>query len=69
MMMRGPYREITPAGAQRVSLRLPPRARVEGVKLLRRGIPAEYSIEQGRLELIVPEIADIEIVAVDLAAC
>ena len=66
MAMKGPYREIIPAGPFAVSLRLPPGASPATVKLLESGAPAQYRRDGDRLVVDVPRIALHEVVAVDL---
>jgi len=67
MAMKGPYREIIPAGPFTVSLHLPPGASPASVKLLESGAPAQYRRDGDRLVVEVPRVALHEIVAVDLA--
>jgi hypothetical protein len=66
MMMKGPFRELIPVSAD-VSIRIPANATVTGVQLLLSGQKAKYAIKNGNLTLLVPEIFDHEIVALDLA--
>lgn len=67
MMMKGPYREMLPAGPYTVSLALPAGAKVAGVKLLESGTAAKTRAAAGRLIVEVPRIRLHEVVAVDLA--
>ncbi|MDB5735839.1 MAG: Beta-galactosidase trimerization domain protein [Alphaproteobacteria bacterium] len=67
MMMKGPYREIMPAGPYTVSLAIPAGAKIAAVKLLESGATPKTSRDGDRLVVEVPRIALHEIVAVDLA--
>jgi len=67
MMMKGPYREMIPAGPYTVSLALPPGAKVGAVKLLESGATPKTSRKGDRLVVEVPRIRLHEVVAVDLA--
>jgi hypothetical protein len=66
MMMKGPFRELLPVGAQRVTVRLPEGMRARRVRLLVAG--AEITVVQNgpRLSVTVPSVQDMEVVAVDL---
>jgi hypothetical protein len=66
MMMKGPYREILPAGPYTVSLALPPGAKAGAVKLLESGATPTTSQDGGRLVVEVPHIHLHEVVAVEL---
>jgi hypothetical protein len=66
MMMKGPYREMMPAGPYTVSLAIPPDAKVGAVKLLESGAAPKTSRDGGRLVVEVPRIRLHEVVAVDL---
>jgi hypothetical protein len=65
MMMKGPFRELIPVDSQ-VNIKIPPGAKVTGVKLLVSGQKPKYKIKEGRVSLKVPQIKDHEIVALDL---
>ncbi|MBV9548322.1 MAG: beta-galactosidase trimerization domain-containing protein [Alphaproteobacteria bacterium] len=67
MFMKGPYREMLPAGPYTVSLALPDGAKVGGVKLLESGTVAKTKMVSGRLVVEVPRIRLHEVVAVELA--
>jgi hypothetical protein len=67
MMMKGPYREINPAGPYTVSLQLPAGAKAGRVKLLESGAAAKTRREGSRLIVEVPQVRLHEVVAVDLA--
>ena len=66
MMMKGPFRELIPVGAQ-VSVQVPAGARVTGVKLLMSGQKPTVETKAGKVIVSVPSILDHEIVALDLA--
>ena len=66
MMMKGPYREMIPAGPYTVSLTLPPGVKVGAVKLLESGAAPKTSRDGNRLVVEVPRIRLHEVVAVDL---
>jgi hypothetical protein len=66
MMMKGPYREMIPAGPYTVSLRIPPGAKVGTVKLLEGGAVPKTSRDGNWLVVEVPRIRLHEVVAVDL---
>jgi len=66
MMMKGPYREVMPAGPYAVSLEIPAGAKVGAVKLLESGAAAKTSRDGNRLVVEVPRIRLHEVVAVDL---
>jgi len=67
MMLKGPFRELYPMGPERVSLRLPDGVTVESVRLLHADRGPSYEVVAGRLEFVLDEIVDHEIVAIDLA--
>jgi hypothetical protein len=67
MAMKGPYREIFPAGPFVVTMRLPAGANPKSVTLLENGKPAKFHREGDTLAVTVPRVALHEIVAVDLA--
>ncbi len=67
MMMKGPYREIMPAGPYTVSLAIPAGAKVGAVTLLESGAVPKTSRDGDRLVVEVPSIRLHEVVAVDLA--
>jgi len=66
MMMKGPYREMIPAGPYSVSLTLPAGAKLGAVKLLESGAVPKTSHDGDRLVVEVPRIRLHEVVAVDL---
>ena len=66
MMMKGPYREMIPAGPYTVTLALPAGAKVGAVKLLESGAVPKTSRNGTRLVVEVPRIRLHEVVAVDL---
>jgi hypothetical protein len=67
MMMKGPFRELIPVGAQRVVVRLPAGARARRVQLLRAGRELPVRQDNQDLGVDVPSIRDLEVVAIDLA--
>jgi hypothetical protein len=67
MFMKGPYREMLPAGPYTVSLTLPAGARVGAVKLLESGAVPKTRRDGARLVVEVPRVVLHEVVAVDLA--
>jgi hypothetical protein len=67
MMMKGPYREMLPAGPYNVSLEIPPGAKIGSVRLLESNMLPKTSRETNRLVVEVPKIRLHEVVAVDLA--
>jgi hypothetical protein len=66
MLMKGPFRELIPVGAQEVRLRLPEGKRARRVQLLKAGTVPRTREENGVLTVTVPSILDLEVVAVDL---
>jgi hypothetical protein len=67
MMMKGPLREFLPVPAQNVTVRLPAGARAQRVKFLVRGGEPAVKRAAGEVQLVVPEILDHEVIAIDLA--
>jgi len=67
MMMKGPIRQLTPVAAQRVRIRLASGERSAKARLLVSGKPVTPRISGGYLEVVVPEVLDHEVIAVDLA--
>jgi len=65
MTMRGPYRELIPVGPERVRLRLPTGFVPRRAQLLASGKDVPLDIEDGVLRVVVPEIADHEVLAVE----
>jgi hypothetical protein len=66
MMMKGPLRELIPAPAQKVSVRLPAGSRARKVQLLSSGQAARVQEANGVVTLTVPSVLDLEVVAIDL---
>jgi hypothetical protein len=66
MMMKGPYREIMPAGPYTVTLGIPAGAKLGAVKLLESGAVPKTSRDGNRVVVEVPGIRLHEVVAVDL---
>jgi hypothetical protein len=67
MMMKGPYREILPAGPYTVSLAIPPGTKIGAVRLLESDMAAKTSRDGDRLVVEVPRIRLHEVIAMDLA--
>jgi hypothetical protein len=65
MMMKGPIRQLTPVGAQRVRLRVPPGRKVGRAQLLVSGKSAAVRLAAGVAELTVPSILDHEVVVLE----
>jgi hypothetical protein len=65
MFMKGPVRELVPAGAQTVRVQLPQGRTAGGVKLLSSGAQAPYRLERQALVVEVPSILLHEVIAVD----
>jgi hypothetical protein len=65
MMMKGPVRELWPAGAQRVRLQVGD-IKPKRVRLLTAGVDPKFTLRQGVLELTVPSVSLHEVVAIDL---
>jgi len=66
MTMRGPMRELTPVGEQRVRIQLPSGRRAGRVRLLVSGKSATVREVSGYAELTVPSILDHEVLALEL---
>ena len=66
MMMKGPLRELIPAPAQKVSVRLPAGSRAKKVQLLSNGQTPRVQEANGVMTLTVPSVLDLEVVAIDL---
>jgi len=66
MMMKGPVRELIPAPAQNVSVRLPAGLHARKVQLLRSGRAAQFQETGGMVTVAVPSVLDIEVVAIDV---
>jgi hypothetical protein len=66
MMMKGPFRELIPVGAD-ISINIPQNTKVTAVKLLVSGKPATYFVKDNRIELNVSQILDHDIIGIDLA--
>ncbi len=65
MMMKGPIREVTPIGQQRLRIKIPDERRVKRAKLLVAGNELPFRREQSSILLDVPSIAIHEVVALD----
>lgn len=66
MMMKGPFRELIPAGAQTVRVRLPDASTARKIQLLVAGGSPRVTESAGHLEVVVPSILDHEVVAIDI---
>ena len=66
MMMKGPFRELLPVGAQQVRVKLPGGAKARKVQLLVSGSSPRVEAVAGGLSLTVPSILLHEVIAVDL---
>jgi len=64
MMLKGPFRELIPVKAE-LNIKIPLNVRVTGVQLLLGEAKPEYEIRNGTLTLMVQQILDHEIVAID----
>jgi hypothetical protein len=65
MMMKGPLRELIPAPAQKVTVRLPSGTRAKKVQLLANGTSPRVQEANGVLTITVPSVLDLEVVAID----
>lgn len=65
--LKGPVVELIPSPPQLLSIALPPGRRVDRVRLLRAHSDVDVLVVDGRLELTVDEVLDVEIVAIDFA--
>jgi hypothetical protein len=66
MMMKGPFREIIPIGAQKVRIRVPKGRKAAGAKLLVANQAVAISSRGDSIEVLVPSIKVHEVVAIDL---
>ena len=66
MMMKGPFRELIPIDAE-VSIKIPVKFKVTGVRLPMRDQSPGYDTANGRITLTVTKILDHEIIGLDLA--
>ena len=66
MMMKGPYREFTPAPPQEVRVRLPKGSTVRKVRLLVRDADLPVEAKDGVFTLKLEGILDHEVIAIDL---
>ncbi|SEL96756.1 alpha-amylase family protein [Parapedobacter koreensis] len=67
MMMKGPFREILPITNQQVQVKLPDARTVSNVRLLVSQQSASYTQDGNRLNIVVDQIADHEIIGIDLS--
>jgi hypothetical protein len=68
MMMKGPIREVTPIGHQRLRIKIPDERQVKRARLLVAGKDLPFRREQSSILLDVPSIAIHEVVALDFTA-
>jgi hypothetical protein len=66
MMMKGPFRELMPVGAQEVRVRVPEGKAVKRVRLLDAELTRPVWVSDGYLAVHVPGILDHEVIAIDL---
>jgi hypothetical protein len=66
MMMKGPFRELMPVGAQEVRVRMPETKEIQGVRLLGAELTRPIQVSDGYLVIRVPSILDHEVIAIDL---
>ena len=66
MMMKGPFREFIPIGAQKMRVRLPDGKRAKKIQFLVSGKAAKGKLIGHYVELVVPSILDHEVVAIEL---
>jgi hypothetical protein len=66
MMMKGPFREFIPIGAQKMRVRLPDGKRAKKIQFLVSGKAAKAKLIGHYVELVVPSILDHEVVAIEL---
>jgi hypothetical protein len=67
MMMKGPFRELIPLKHQEVSIRIPRGKEVVKIQFLVACVSPEYHMGVDHIDLVVPEIIDHEVIALDLA--
>ncbi|MCX6335342.1 MAG: hypothetical protein NT092_13760 [Bacteroidia bacterium] len=65
MMMKGPFRELIPVGAE-VTLKIPEGTKADGVHLLVSGQKPAFKINGNKIMLTVPQVFDHEIIGIDL---
>ena len=65
MMLKGPFRDLFPVDVT-VSVKIPENNRVTGVRLLFRDAEPAFEISGMKVTLTVPQVADHEIIALDL---
>jgi hypothetical protein len=65
MMMKGPFRDLFPVDAA-VTIKIPENKKITGVQLLFSDTIPAYEIKGNKVSISVSEIADHEIVALDL---
>ena len=66
MMMKGPMRELTPVGEQRVRMKLAAGEKAGKTRLLVSGKSPSVKVAGGYAEVIVPSVLDHEVVVLEL---
>jgi hypothetical protein len=66
MSMKGPYREIYPAGPFEVEIEVPSDAKAKAVKLLTAATAVPYRMRNGRIVVEVPKVEVHEVIAIDI---
>jgi hypothetical protein len=64
--MKGPYREIFPAGPFEVEIEVPSDAKAKAVKLLTAATAVPYRMRNGRIVVEVPKVEVHEVIAIDI---
>ena len=62
-MHRGWIRDFYPISAQKVSMKLPPGARIKRVELLRAETDIPFRVTNGSVEFTIPKVVDYEVAA------
>jgi len=66
MMMKGPFRELIPLYGQEAIIQIPSGKKVARAKLLVAGISPELNISEEKIKIVVPQILDHEVIALNL---
>jgi hypothetical protein len=66
MMMKGPFRELISLSRQEVIIKIPSGTRVTSASLLVAGTSADLNINGDKISILVPQILDHEVIALDL---
>jgi hypothetical protein len=67
MMMKGPFRELIPLSGQELIIKIPPGKKVIGGKLLVAGQNPDLNMNGDLIRIVIPQILDHEVIALDLA--